>query len=86
MTSQLDVATWVIDVLGLSFTCYTWVFVQAGYGAHTVDWCRNQSLYFIGKARDAGIFKKALRMIPITIGIRIICLEIKVYGKMGPRV
>ena len=34
-------ATRVIDVPGLFFTFYPWMFVQPGTGRRVVDWCKN---------------------------------------------
>ena len=36
-----SLATWVIDVLGLFWTCYQWGLVQPGTVKRPVDWCRN---------------------------------------------
>ena len=41
MSSQLNVATWVIDVLGVFFDMLSKVFVQPGTSRRPVDWCMN---------------------------------------------
>ena len=33
--------TWVVGLLGLLWTCYSWVSVQRGTGRRPVDWWRN---------------------------------------------